>query len=442
MEGLATRGGQRPLTLSFVDDELERQYQLAAGRESLNGFRAIALASGIFWAPAAFLLPTVTDLEPAFAIGVGLAMSALGFVTGLAAPWARTLDRQHALATLLTGANGLVIVTLALIGAALPGYGFSALVVLFTWGFVSRTRFIYAVVRTAVLVGGFLVAVALYTGPANLILDVLLLSASAMGTLIALRIFEGNRRRLFFQELLIREQSGQLQDEMAKSERLILNILPESVAIRLRNGEESIADDYQLVTVLFADIVGFTPMAARRGARELVTLLSGLFSAFDELVADRGLEKIKTIGDSYMAVGGLTENRDDHAVSVVGLGIAMLQEAARHEVGGAPLQLRVGVHSGPVVGGVIGTRKLAFDLWGDTVNVASRLEGLGTPGRVHVSEATWKLIGHEFESVALGDSELRGRASMPTFSVTGPALRDRAPRRPDADGMAAVSRTA
>ena len=409
------------MTLSFVDYQLERQYQLAAGKESLGGFRAIALASGIFWAPAAFLLPTVTDLEPAFAISVGLAMSALGFMTALAAPWAQTLDRQHASATLLTCANGIVIVTLALTGGALPGYGFSALVVLFTWGFVSRTRFIYALVRTAVLAGVFLAAVAIYPGPANLILDVLLLTASAIGTLIALRILERNRRRLFFQELLILEQSRQLQDEMAKSERLILNILPESVAIRLRNGEESIADDYQLVTVLFADIVGFTPLAARLDAREVITLLSELFSAFDELVAERGLEKIKTIGDSYMAVGGLTEHRADHAVSVVDLGLQMLVEATRHDVGGQPLQLRIGVHSGPVVGGVIGRRKLAFDLWGDTVNVASRLEGLGTPGRVHVSDATWKLIRHEFEAEALGDRELRGHASMLTYSITGPA---------------------
>ena len=149
-----------------------------------------------------------------------------------------------------------------------------------------------------------------------------------MGTLLALRILESNRRRLYFQDLVIHEQTEQLQVESAKSERLILNILPASVAERLRNGEESIADEYPLVSVLFADIVGFTPLAARLEPRELVDMLSGLFSAFDDLVADRGLEKIKTIGDSYMAVGGLTGDATEQAVNTVSLGLAMIEEAA------------------------------------------------------------------------------------------------------------------
>ena len=421
MAGLETRGAQHPLSLSFVDDELENRYQVAAGRESFNGFLAIALASGVLWAAAAVLLPVATSLEAGFAVAAALGMSAISFVIAAMAPWAKTLDRQHALAMLLTSANGIVILTLALIGGVLPGYGVAATGLLFAWAFVSRTRFIYAAARTAIIAVAFLVAVELYRGPYNMALDVLLFAAAAVGTLLALRILERSRRRLFFQELVIREQSQQLQEEMAKSERLILNILPQSIATRLRNGEETIADEYGLVSVLFADIVGFTPLAARLNAREVVTLLSGLFSAFDELVADLGLEKIKTIGDSYMAVAGLDDPSADQAVSIVSLGLAMQEEAARHTVLGEPLRMRIGVHSGPAVGGVIGTRKLAFDLWGDTVNVASRIEGVGEPGRVLVSEATWQLVRGHFECETNAHSELRGHSPVRTYSILGPA---------------------
>ncbi len=420
MSGLATRGAQRPLTLSFVDADLERHYQLDAGRESLNGFRIITIASGVVWSVAAFLLPMTTNLPPALASAVPLSMAAAGFGIALLAPWAKTLDRQHALIMVLTSANGIVILALALASGLLPGYGVAATVLLFAYGFVSRTRFIYAAGRTAVVAVGFAVAVALYTGTYNMALDVLLFAAAAVGTLLGLRIFERNRRGLYSQEMLIREQSDQLQVESEKSERLLLNILPQPIAARLKDGEDTIADEYQMVSVLFADIVGFTPLSARLEARDVVSLLSGLFSAFDDLVADRGLEKIKTIGDAYMAVGGLADSDTDHAVTIVGLGVAMLDEAARHETLGKPLQMRIGVHTGPVVGGVIGTRKLAFDLWGDTVNVASRLEGLSPPGRILVSEATWALVRGHFQCELMTDRELRGHSTMRTYSIVGP----------------------
>jgi len=420
MSGLATRGAQHSLTLGFVDGELESQYQLDAGRESLNGLRTIAFASGVVWALATVLLPATTNLDDGFAIAVGVLMSAAGFAVAAISGWADTLDRQHLLATLLTSANGVVIVTLALVGGLLPGYAVAATTVLFVWGFIARTRFIYAAVRTAVISASFAVAVVLYAGPYNMALDVLLFGAAAVGTLIALRILETTRRRLYFQDLVIHEQTAQLQVESEKSERLILNILPASIAERLRSGEASIADEYPLVSVLFADIVGFTPLAARLEPRELIEMLSGLFSAFDELVAERDLEKIKTIGDSYMAVGGLTGDATEQAVNAVSLGLAMIDEANKRPFQGQPLQLRIGVHSGPIVGGVIGTRKLAFDLWGDTVNIASRLEGLSKPGHVLVSEATWLLVRDRFQCEAQADSVLRGHSTMRTYSIIGP----------------------
>jgi class 3 adenylate cyclase len=373
----------------------------------------------VIWVLAAFIVPMATRLSPTFTVVVAQGMAVVSFVVVALSLWAPTLDRQHALASLLTSANGVVIFALALVADFLPGYGVAAATLLFTWGFVSRTRFVYAALRTAVVSLAFLVAVILYRGPTNLVLDVLFFVAAAVGTLVALRILERNRRQLFYQELVIRRQSEQLEMEAAKSEQLIQNILPASIATRLRNGETSIADDYPSVTVLFADIVSFTPLSARLTALELIDVLSRLFSRFDDLVAEHGVEKIKTIGDNYMAVGGLS-NEADHAVRIVRLGLAMIDEAHTHEVLGRPLELRIGVHSGPVAGGVIGTRKLAFDLWGDTVNVASRLQEVGPPGRVHLSEATWLLVRDQFECEALGESQLRGHSGMRTYAVIGP----------------------
>jgi class 3 adenylate cyclase len=353
---------------------------------------------------------------------VGLSMSVLGLVIALSSRWALTLDRQHALAMLLTSANGVVILALALAAGLLPGYGVAAMMLLFAWGIVARTRFIYASIRTAVVGAAFMVAVAIYPGEDDLALDVFLFAAAAAGSLLGLRILERNRRRLFAQDVVIREQSDRLAEEMEKSERLILNMLPGPVASRLLNGELTIADDYPSVTVLFADIVGFTPLAARLSAREVIGLLSELFSAFDTLVARRGVEKIKTIGDAYMAVAGIGDPGHDDAERVVSLGCDMLDEAARHAVLGEPPRLRIGVHSGPAVGGVIGSQKLAFDLWGDTVNVASRLQAQADLGRVHLSEATWLLVNDRFEWEAQGERQLRGHAPMRTYTVIRPVL--------------------
>src|SRR5690606_122009 len=185
---------------------------------------------------------------------------------------------------------------------------------------------------------------------------------------------------------------------------------------RLRSGESPIADSYSSVSVLFADIVGFTPLAAAMRPTEVIEFLSELFVSFDRMVEERGLEKIKTIGDAYMAVGGLPDPLEGHAVRVVDLGIEMIR-AISNRPDGRALNLRIGVHSGPVAGGVIGRRRFAYDVWGDTVNLASRLEQQGVAGRVHVSEATGALISERFMVQPRGPVELRGHGAMNTFFV-------------------------
>jgi class 3 adenylate cyclase len=188
-----------------------------------------------------------------------------------------------------------------------------------------------------------------------------------------------------------------LRAERDISERLLLNILPRPIAERLKQGEKVIADSFPEVTVLFSDFVGFTNIAAEISPRELVTRLNEIFSSFDDLCDLHGLEKIKMIGDAYMAVGGLPTTNENHAGAAAELALAMQREAARlgaiHE---QPLRMRIGLHTGPVVAGVIGAKKFAYDLWGDTVNLASRMESNAEPDTILVTDATYQLLGSQY----------------------------------------------
>jgi adenylate cyclase len=418
-----------PLSLRFVDPGLEAEYQDAAGREGLTGFRLTAGASALLWAAAAVLLPLGTQLPPLIATSVSVLMALVSLVCVAVAPWAKTLNRQHAAVALLTAANGLVILVLASVVQMVPGYAVSAIMLLFAYAFVSRTRFVFATLRTIVLAAGFFFVVFTYEGPGNLLIDAFIFVAAAIGTLLALRRQEAARRRVYHQQRLITEQAAQLEAEKETSDRLLANVLPASIVKRLRDGESTIADEYPSVSVLFTDLVGFTSLAARRPAAEIIGLLEDLFSRFDDLVAERALEKIKTIGDSYMAAGGLAGVLEDHAVRVVDLGLAMQREVERLATHWDGLAMRVGIHSGPAAGGVIGRSKFAFDLWGDTVNVASRLEAQGVPGRVHVSAATWALVSDRFDGEVRGPIQLRGVGPVESYLVTGarPVAIDRGP---------------
>ena len=207
--------------------------------------------------------------------------------------------------------------------------------------------------------------------------------------------------------------------ERERSERLLLNILPASIAARLKTSEEAIADHSDEVTVLFADIVGFTPLSARKTPQALVQLLDRIFTAFDTLAEMHGLEKIKTIGDAYMAAAGLPERRADHADAAARMAQGMLEAVARIAVEtGEALSVRIGLHSGPVVAGVIGRKKFIYDLWGDTVNTASRMESHGVPGAVHCSAATAALLRPGFTLDARAAVQIDGKGEMHTFLVS------------------------
>ncbi|MGB8852849.1 MAG: adenylate/guanylate cyclase domain-containing protein [Pirellulales bacterium] len=213
-----------------------------------------------------------------------------------------------------------------------------------------------------------------------------------------------------------------LEREREKSERLLRNILPETIASRLKDGQATIAESFPAVTVLFADLCGFTDFSQRVDARHLVGLLDEIFSAFDRLALGLGVEKIKTIGDAYMAVAGLPEPRVDHADAIAEMAIGML-DAFRDvmQARELSLQVRIGAHSGPVVAGVIGRHKFSYDLWGDTVNIASRMESHGEPARIHVSAATRDLLGDRYRFADRGAVAIKGKGSMPTFFLLGRA---------------------
>jgi guanylate cyclase len=210
------------------------------------------------------------------------------------------------------------------------------------------------------------------------------------------------------------------QREHARSEALLLNILPGPVAQRLKAGEAVIADEYSEVTILFADIVDFTKLAARTKPQELVNLLNKVFSAFDRLTRRHGLEKIKTIGDAYMVVGGLPVPQTDHATAIAEMALEMHAETARlgQELG-EPLGLRIGIDSGPVVAGVIGEQKFAYDLWGDAVNTASRMESQGVADHTQLTESAYQRVKENYFCEMRGTLNLKGKTEMTTYFLTG-----------------------
>jgi adenylate cyclase len=218
----------------------------------------------------------------------------------------------------------------------------------------------------------------------------------------------------------IEAEHERVVSEQQKTEKLLLNILPKPIAHRLKSGEKLIADSHADVTVLFMDLVGFTKLSRTTTAEKLVRMLNAIFSTFDLLVERSGLEKIKTIGDSYMLVGGAPTAKEGHAQAAADLALGMIENLAKiNAVNQTELMARIGIHSGPVVAGVIGIRKFTYDLWGDTVNFASRMESSGVPGRVHCSQATADRLKDEFELEDRGPVEVKGIGQTHTYFVNG-----------------------
>ena len=216
---------------------------------------------------------------------------------------------------------------------------------------------------------------------------------------------------------------GALRIEQAKAENLLLNILPRSIAERLKEQPQTIADQYTAASILFADVVDFTSQVEHLPPAQVVGVLDQLFGHFDTLVEKYGLEKIKTIGDAYMVAAGIPTPRLDHARALALLALDMVDAVRSSDaVGNLGFELRVGINSGPVVAGVIGRKRFLYDLWGDAVNMASRMESHGTPGRIQITEATHELLKDDFECEPRGSIAVKGKGEMDTWYLIGPRV--------------------
>lgn len=226
----------------------------------------------------------------------------------------------------------------------------------------------------------------------------------------------------------LQEKTEAVQQKNRENELLLLNILPGEIADRLKGGEGTIADSFADVTVLFADLVGFTVMSSEIGPTEVVSRLNGLFTRFDEIAASLGVEKIKTIGDAYMAVCGLPRPQPDHTERILQMAIGMLDATRSYSKDiGIPMDLRIGVNSGPVVAGVIGATKFIYDLWGDTVNIASRMESHGMPGSIQVTRAVYEKLKDSYAFSSRGTIDVKGKGMIETWFFAGfpaPTLAD------------------
>jgi len=219
------------------------------------------------------------------------------------------------------------------------------------------------------------------------------------------------------------QQNQRLRQEQARTKALLHNLLPAPVADRLTNAPVDanlaarvVADSFESATILFADIADFTTLSSHADPQFVVELLNQIFSCFDQLAEHYELEKIKTIGDAYMVAGGIPNFRPDHSEAIAHIALAMQDRISQFKTpAGEPLQLRIGIHCGPVVGGVIGLKRLSYDLWGDTVNVASRMELYGEPGRIQVSDSAYQVLKRKFILMPRGAIDVKGKGSMETY---------------------------
>ena len=393
--------------------DVEHDYRLARTAGATSVARAAALfAAFVFLALGLWdelLDPGSTAETMPYRVAV-----AAGFLLLLVIMW--RFGRSLAVVHVLLGVGfALATVGFALIVARIDtGYvagvpGFIVAMSALTVGPVTHR----ALLGMLVVAAGFpVVAYALTGADATDLANIGLWMLSGAGFVyIAWRITDATRRRIFLVERA-------LEAERDKVDGLMRRMVPDEIADRLQAGELTISDRHEDVTVLFADLVGFTRFAESHDSGEVVGLLNTLFSRFDELVGHHSLEKIKTMGDGYMVAGGAPRRRDDHAAATTRLAIDMLAALSGfRSQHGVDWELRIGIHTGPVVAGVIGTDRFAYDMWGDTVNVASRLESTGAAGSIHVSSTTAAQLGDHVRLDPLGPIALKNRQAVVAYRV-------------------------
>jgi adenylate cyclase len=419
-----------PVTLRFDDPHAESAFISDHDEAALPQQRIVGIVAIGFYAGFGLLdtLVVKDGLDRLLFIRFVVVCPVIALVIAFTGrPWVARVSQPIICGVVVLAAFGLDVMPLVATVPADYSRTGTLLILMFLFAF-ARIRFTWAIATAPFLIAGYASVQAIgarmdiviigENAPLDQVLynDFFLISFIVIGvstsyTLERLRRLEFVRRR-------------ELSAERQRSDDLLHNILPEEIATRLRENPALIADSEADASVLFADIVGFTPFASSLPPAEVVRLLDMLFRRFDDLCEDSEIEKIKTIGDAYMAVAGIPRPDPDHATSIVELAFGMQRAAA--EVSPhwpSPLALRIGIASGPVVAGVIGHRKFAYDLWGDTVNTASRMESHGRPNHIQVSESTYTLLRDQY---AFGDphaTEIKGKGSMTTYFLLGPEAR-------------------
>ncbi len=421
-EGSPGRFSLRRLRLRFRDDpSLEKAFRADQFRHNLGNIRFAFLAGIALWLLWGVLLnPRMLALsdqrfDTVMRFGVFIPMLAVGFALTFTRFFARAWEW---IAVAIAVATLLVWVYYVSRVLTLPAeYGYVGVILITAFSYtLLRLRFVFVVLITVVGIAAYLpyALTAAYILPLSLVLATLyLVSFGTLGLLAAYRA-ERFSRRLFLRE-------RQLDQERARSDALLLNILPQAIVEQLKDSPSGrIAQAFDRVSVVFADAVGSTGQAARSTPEEFADSLDELFRTFD-LIADRyHLEKIKTIGDAYMAVAGAPVPMTDHAEAAVAMALDIVAEAGEIRwPSGDPIEVRVGVASGPAVAGVIGVRKFAYDLWGDTVNLASRLEEYGEPGQALVSESTASQLADRFDFAPTQLMDVKGKGPTPVRVLLG-----------------------
>jgi class 3 adenylate cyclase len=417
--------GLRRLRLRFRDPSLESAFRADQFRHNLGNIRFAFLAGIALWVSWGLLLrPYILvlseqRLDALMRFGVFIPMLIVGFALTFTPFFARLWEWISVALAIATLLGWVFYVSQVLTLPAEYGYVGLILITAFTYTLL-RLRFVLVVLITVVGIAAYLpyALTARYIFDVSLVLATLyLVSFGSLGGLAAYRM------ERFTRQLFLRER--QLDQERARSDGLLLNILPQAIVEQLKTSPSGrIAQAFDQVSVIFADAVGSTEQAARCTPEEFADALDRLFRAFDAIADRYRLEKIKTIGDAYMAVAGAPVPIADHADAAVAMALDILAETGEIRwPSGDPIEVRVGVATGPAVAGVIGVRKFAYDLWGDTVNLASRLEEYGEPGRVLVSESTARQLTDRYDFAPAEFLDVKGKGPTPVRVLLG--------RRPD-----------
>ena len=416
--GVLRDARMHPFTLSFPDAAVERTFRADQAERSVIPTRAAMFVGLALWASFGIIdrnLAHGADLRWILAMRFGVVLPALLFgATATYFAWFLRYGQwviSGVASAVFWGASLTIVFTQ--IEADYPRSGLVLAV---------PVAFAFARMRFPVALATGLLAVLVFHASAWLgremsAFDLLYNDAFVVASVLSGVMIAYSLERAVRLDFLLRQE---IAAERARSEALLLNVLPAAIADRLKSGGGIVADGFAAVTVLFADIVSFTTQSARISPLELVEILDEVFTRFDALADRHGLEKIKTIGDAYMAAGGLPLPRADHAQAVAAMALEMQETLTdMHWPGGEPLRLRIGIATGSAVAGVIGRRKFAYDLWGDTVNTAARMESHGLPGRIQVSADTAAALDGGFELECRGEVEVKGKGLMTTYWLLG-----------------------